>query len=540
MLNGILLFITGLALFLFGMMKLSAGMQIVLSGRIRNYIKFSVRNPFMGLVTGVGATTVFQSSSATTLLTVGIVSAGLISFRHSLGIILGADIGTTLTVQLVVWNVTRLSPFIIFAGVAIFLSGVERLKPIGEVIIYFGFIFFGLNLVGDATEPLKQSQYFLSLFREPKHPFLGLAVGIIFTAIVHASAIPISILIILGQQGLISLENALPVVLGANIGTTATAIVGSMFMSVSGKRSALAHLLFKCFGVGVCLLVFPFFIGLLKALSHNIAQQIALGHIILSLLIVAMFIFLLTPFAHIVEFILPGKDEALPLWPEYLDEKCLAKTSDALDCVNKELLREIMLAGRMFSGSVGLIADWNETRKKDIMYIELVVDNLQAEITSFLWNISSGELSPVLSKRLFAFSVIVDEIERIGDRSTNIVELSESRHKTKAAFTDQAYAEAEEIGNMVCKNIEDATFLLQTKDQSRTKDIFYRHEEIRLKAREAAEKHLKRFYMKQCRAEAGLLFIDILINLEVISGHCQIIAERIKGLSLDDYASSME
>ena len=132
MLNGIFLFITGLALFLFGMMKLSTGMQNVFSGRIRNYIKFSVRNPFLGLITGVGATTVFQSSSATTLLTVGIVSAGLISFHHSLGIILGADIGTTLTAQLVVWNVTRLSPLIIFAGVLLFFSGVERLKLLGR------------------------------------------------------------------------------------------------------------------------------------------------------------------------------------------------------------------------------------------------------------------------------------------------------------------------------------------------------------------------------------------------------------------------
>ena len=530
MLNGLFLFITGLALFLFGMMKLSTGMQNVFSTRIRNYIKFSVRNPFLGLLTGVGATTVFQSSSATTLLTVGIVSAGLISFQHSLGIILGADIGTTLTAQLVVWNVTRLSPLIIFAGTVMFFSGMERAKSVGEMVIYFGLIFFGLNLIGDATAPLKENKVFLALFQETRHPLLGLAVGIVFTAIVHASAIPISILIILAHQGLVSLENAFPIVLGANIGTTATAIAGSIFMNVNGRRSALSHLLFKCFGVGVCLLFFPFSIAFLKTLSASVAQQIALSHVLLSLLMVVMFIFVLKPFARVVESILPGKDETLPLWPEYLDEKCLASPMEALACVNKELSREMMLAGRMFSESIGLISNWSETRKKDVSYIELVVDNLQSEITSFLWNISCGELSPALSKRLFAFSVIVDDIERIGDRSTNLVELAESRHKRSAVFSDQAYDEIKEIGRMVGRNIEDASRLLQAKDQSVVKEIFYRHEEIRLKAKEATEKHLKRFYMKLCRAEAGPLFIDILINLEVISEHCQVIAERIEGL----------
>ena len=530
MLNGILLFITGLGLFLFGMMKLSAGMQHVFGARIRGYLKFSVKNPFYGLLTGVGATTVFQSSSATTLLTVGIVSAGLVSFYHSLGIILGADIGTTLTAQLVVWNVTSLSPWIIFLGVLLFFSGVERLKAAGEMTVYFGLIFFGLGLVGDATAPLKENEQFLRFLRETRNPFLGLAVGIVFTAIVHASAIPVSILIILGHQGLISIENAFPVVLGANIGTTATAIAGSLFMSVNAKRTAVAHLLFKCLGVAICLIFFPLCIALLKWLSAVTAQQVAYSHVLLSLLIVAVFIFFLKPFSRMVERLLPGKDETLSLFPENLDEKCLETPRLALACVNKELSREIMLAGRMFTTSLGLVTSWSETRRKDIMYIELVVDNLQDEITAFLWHISCGELSPELSKRLFAFSVIVDDIERIGDRSTNLVELSESKYRRNASFSEEAYGEIREIGGLVAKNIEDTASLLEEKDQARIREVFLRHEDIRIKIKEATEKHLKRFYVKACQAEAGPLFIDLLVNLETISEHCQIITERIEGL----------
>lgn len=170
MINNILLFITGLTLFLFGMIKLSAGIQKLFGVRIREYIKFSVKKPLYGLFMGIVATVLFQSSSATTLLTVGIVSAGLISFYHSLGIILGADIGTTLTAQLVVWNFTAISPIFIFLGGILWLLGRERWKPIGEAILYFGLIFFGLSLAAEATLPLKNNQTFVNFFQKNKKP----------------------------------------------------------------------------------------------------------------------------------------------------------------------------------------------------------------------------------------------------------------------------------------------------------------------------------------------------------------------------------
>jgi len=275
MINGILLFITGLTLFLFGMIKLSTDMQALFSVRMRDYIRYSVRTPLYGLLLGITSTIVFQSSSATTLVTVGIVSAGLISFYHSLGIILGADIGTTLTAQLVVWKITAISPIIIFVGGVLYFAGKERLKTAGEVILYFGLIFYGLSLIGDATAPLKENETFVRFFREAKNPLIGLGLGLIFTGIVHASAIPVSILIILGHQGLISIENALPIVLGANIGTTVTALMGSIVANVNGKKSAIAHLLFKVLGVALCLLLFPFLVTSVKYLSSSIAQQIA-------------------------------------------------------------------------------------------------------------------------------------------------------------------------------------------------------------------------------------------------------------------------
>lgn len=505
-------------------------MQGLFSGRIRGYIRLSVKKPFYGLLLGIFTTILFQSSSATTLLTVSIVSAGLISFFHSLGIILGADIGTTLTAQLVVWKVTNISPVIVFAGGILFFIGKEKWKSIGEAVLCFGLIFYGLSLIGDATAPLKENVTFLQFFRDTKNPFFGIAIGLVFTSIVHSSAIPVSILIILGQQGLVTIENALPIVLGANMGTTVTAIMAAAVTNINGKRTAFAHLFFKVLGVVIFLVFFPFFLLLVKELSGSVAQQIAYGHFFLNFAIALLFIFLLKPFSHLVMAIIPGADQVLPLWPEFLDERCLTTPEEALACVKKELGREIVLTQKMLSTSLSLIHTFKPAKQRDIAYIELVVNNVQAEITKYLWNTSCGQLTPALSKRLFAFSSIVYDIERIGDRSTNIMELSESKHKRKALFSEPAEKELNEIGNLVMRNLDDAVMLIEQRDMKRIEDVFERHLQIVLAIKAATEKHLERFYQKVCLAEAGPIFVDMLVNLERISDHCQIIAEHIKNM----------
>jgi phosphate:Na+ symporter len=530
MLNALFLFAAGLTLFLFGMIKLSTLMQGLFSGKIREYIRISVKKPIYGLLLGIVSTILFQSSSATTLVTVGIVSAGLISFYHSLGIILGADIGTTLTAQLVVWKFTDISPIIVFFGGLLFFVGNGKWKSIGEIILYFGLIFYGLSLIGNATAPVKESDLFVRFFREAQNPFVGIGIGLIFTAIIQASAIPIGILIVLGQQGVISLEGAIPIVLGANIGTTATAILGSIVMNINGKRSAISHLLFKVLGVIVFLIFLPAFLYLLKKLSPDIAQQIAFGHFALNILITVIFVFLLRPFSMVVEKIIPGTDQVLPLWPEFLEEKCLATPEEALACVKKELGREIALTQKMLTTSLSLISRFKSAKQRDISYIELVVDNVQSEITQYLWNVSCAQLTPALSKRLFAFSSIVYDIERIGDRSTNIVELAESRYKRHAFFSEPAQAELKEIGDLVLLNLNDAALLIEQRDTKRIHDVFERHVQVIVAIKAATDKHLVRFYQKMCKAEAGPIFVDILVNLERISDHCFVIAEHIKGI----------
>ncbi len=533
MVHHVFLFLAGLALFLLGMLKLSSQMQSVFSSRIREYIRFSVKNPFYGLITGFLTTILFQSSSATTLLSMGLVSAGLISFYHSLGIILGADIGTTLTIQLVVWKVTDISPLLLFCGIVLFFAARGRLKITGEALLYFGTIFYGLSLIGDAAEPLKNSPLFIDYFLKARSPFAGLFIGLAFTAIVQASAIPIAVLVMLGLQGLVSIENAVPIVIGANIGTTATALIGSIASDVNGKRTAIAHLIFKLCGALVCFALLSPFIQVLKVSSASIAQQIAFSHFLINLVIVLLFIFIMKPFSRTIIRIFSGDSETLSLWPENLDTKYLASPNDALVCVKKELSREITLAQRMLKESLELVYNYRENRQRSIMYMELVMDNLQAEITKYLWGISCGELSEPLTKRLFAFSSFAYDIERMGDRSVNLAELAEQKNKRKAHFTQAAREELLDIGTLVMENLSDAALLIEQKNTIRIRVVFERERRIDVKIKMAIERHLERFYKKFCVAEAGPIYVDMLVNLERISDHCRLIAQLIDGLEDD-------
>ena len=531
MLQGIVLLATGIVLFLFGMMKLSAKMQLLFTARIRAYIKYAVRKPVYGLLTGVASTIALQSSSATTVLIIGMVSAGLISFYHSLGMILGADIGTTLTVQLVVWKVTDLSPLFIIVGGTLWLVGKTKWASGGEVVFCFGLLFFGLHLTAQATAPLRDNPALIRFLQETNHPLLGLGIGLLFTGLIHASAIPISILVILSQQGLVTLPNALPVVIGANIGTTVTALMaGAVSSSLSARKSALAHLLFKLAGAIICFLALPYFIWLIKFLASQPAQQIALGHFLFNLLIVLTFIFFLRPFARLIEKYLPGEDQVLPLWPEYLDEKCLANAGEALDCVHKELAREMMLTQSMYAELINMIDKYQEGKGRKVRYIAWAVSHLRNEIVQYLRQVSTYHLTPALSAKLFAFTGLVDDITRISDQIVVVVGLMKDKSEKNIDFSPVAQSQLQEIAQLVADNLTHAGHLLAKPDEAESALLFRLEEEIDARVKSARESHLVRFCEKVCNAEAGPVFVEIMIYLEQISDHCQSIAEYVAEL----------
>ncbi|HPX55439.1 MAG TPA: Na/Pi cotransporter family protein [Syntrophales bacterium] len=520
-----LLLCAGLVLFLFAMMQLSTAVQQLFTFRIRKYIKYVVQKPLSGLLTGVATTILFQSSSATTVLTVGMVSAGLISFYHSLGILLGADVGTVLTVQLVVWKFTDFSPVFIISGGLLWFSRFPRWKIIGEVLFYFGLLFFGLSLTSDATAPLKDSEIFVRFFRETTSPLVGFAIGLLFTVVVHASVIPISILVILAQQDLMTLQSALPIVFGANVGTTVTALMAGTIAGISGRRTAVSHFLFKLIGALACMITLYWLTDFLAGLPVTVPQQIVFGHLLFNLSVALVFIFLLKPFARMVEWLIPGTEETLPLTPEYLDEKRLQEPEIALDCVRKELEREITLAGKMMEESTSLLDRYDKGKDRNIGYIEMVVDHLRHQIVRYLWKISNNELTEPRTRRLFLYTAMADDIERIGDHAMNILELARSKHHRGVQFSWEGEKEKREIERLVFDNLRMAKRLLDRDDPDLIRKITDQEEEVDVKTKEARENHLVRFYSGICQDEAGPIFIEYLVQLERVSDHCQNIAD---------------
>lgn len=524
----ILLIATGLVLFLYGLVKLGTEMQKIFSVRIRQYIKYLVKNPLIGIVIGTILTAIFQSSSATTVLVVGMVSAGLISFFNSLGLILGAGIGTAISVQLVALKITTIAPVFIVLGVLLWFIVKGRHKSIVEAIFYFGLLFFGLSLISQGFAPFKDSPTFLSLIQETENPFLGILVGFIFTAITQSSLATIGILVLLGQQHLITIAGAIPIILGVNIGTSVPTILASIGASKNAKRTAFSHLFFKLLGVIVVLPFLPWFISLIKLSTANLAQQIVTGNFLLCLIIVCIFIFLLKPFSSLVTKIIPGEERVLPLWPEWLDKRFLYDAQKSFGAVTKELDREMMLAQRNYDEAVKLIDKFNKSSKRSIFYIDLIIDNLQKEIMHYLDRVSQLQLSKKDTMRLFAYSSMVDDIERIGDHVTNLVHLAEYKSMWKVGFSKDAEEEISAVVKLVAENISDARFLLTKQSKEKIRAVTEREKLVDITIKQAREDHLNRFYRGVCLAMAGPIYNDMLVNFERISDHCQNIAEYVE------------
>jgi len=527
----ILLIITGLFFLLFGVIRLSEKMQMIFSVRIRQYIKQLVSSRFKGIVLGALATAFFQSSSATTVLIVSMVSAGLIGFVNSLSLILGAGIGSTVTAQLVALKITDIAPLFIIIGILIWFLAKGKGKIAGEAIFYFGLLFFGLDLMGRGIVSFKDNVGFLDFFQRASNPLWGTLIGFLSTIIVQSSSVITGILVMLGQKGLITINEALPLILGANIGTTITAILASIGTGKEGKRAALSHFFFKFFGVIIVLIVFPLFLLLVKATSGNIGQQIANGHLLFNVFIAIGFSFCLRPFSELVKKIIPGKEKILPLWPEWLDKRLLSEPKKAFIAIEKELDREMALAIENYKKAVGLIFDYNKAVKRGLFYVDLVIDNLQKEIMRYLDGVSRSSLSIKQTVKLFCYSSMVDDIERIGDHVLNIAQLTEYKETGNVSFSVAAKKEIEKIQDLVKENLIDAHYLITRKSKKKIKAVFEREEKIDELVKKAKEHHLKRFYSGICLAMAGPIFNDMLVNFERISDHCTNIAEYAEQLS---------
>jgi phosphate:Na+ symporter len=481
----------GLAFFLYGMIKMSDGMKKAAGNRMRYVLSVLTRNRVAALILGAIVTMVVQSSSATTVMLVSFVHAGLMNFTQTLGVILGADIGTTVTAQLIAFKVSDYALLMIAIGFGLqIVPKNDNMRSLGEIIFGFGVIFYGMKLMSDSMEPLHGYEGFINTMKGLENPFMGLLVGTLFTAIIQSSAATVGVAIVLANQGLITLESGIPLIFGANIGTCITAGLASINTSRDAKRVAIAHVVFKIAGVILFMFWIPGFAELTRSLStrfgSDTARQIANAHTIFNVGIALIFIPFTAVFSRLIVWILPDKEEDMSIKPRvmFLDEGNLSSPALGIELARREISHMAGTLGRMLRAViVPFMSDEKFIKKKpltkeekellikeipthDESHPQLTLlegvdmreerlDYLNEKIGEFLIKISKKEISRDQANEVYGMISIASDMESIGDLiHRNLVKLAAKKHELDVDFSDEGKEELMIYHQKVCRQID--------------------------------------------------------------------------------------
>jgi len=514
----------GLALLLYGMQLIGEGLQRAAGGHLRHLLTSMTRTRLAAVVSGALVTAIIQSSSATTLMLIGFVSAGLVTFPQSLGVILGADIGTTATVQLLAFRVQELSLLLVGVGFAMsFFARRGLVKSLGQVVLGFGFIFLGMKVMNDGLAPLADNELTRQvLVALAGNPFLALLVGAVLSASMASSAATIGLTLTLGQQGLLPLAAAIPVVLGANIGTCATALAASMRSSSDARRVALAHIAFKVLGVT---LVFPFIsplTSLIALTSADPARQIANAHTFFNVAISALFLPFAPWAARALTALVPEEERGdNPYRTRYLDDRYLDQPALAIGQATREALRMGDVAQGMLRDAMIVLRTDNQELLEDVERRDDQLDYLEREIKIFLSRLGRETMSPDLAQKEIALISFIGNLENIGDIiDKNLMELARKKLYQGRRFSEAGEAELIEFHSLVSKNLERAIAGFAANDRSLAQEVLDQRPVVRQRERELRDSHLARLRRGLAESlETSEIHLDVLTNLKRISSH---------------------
>lgn len=441
--------IPGLILFLYGIEQFSRELQASVGKYFRGALEKATKTPLRGLVTGTFFTSIVQSSTATTVITVSLVNAGLISFYQSLGIIFGANVGTTVTAQLVAFKLTFFAPVLILAGFVLDLVG-KKYKVFGKPIFYFGLVFFGLSLMSDAVAPLRSDPQVVSLLTSFSFIPLGIAAGFILTNVFQSSSVVTGILVVLAANGLIGLGQALPVIFGADIGTTTTALVASYRMNVFAKRSAVAHFLFNVLGVLIFLPFVAVYVSFIAGLGGSPAQQVANAQTIFKVIIAFIFIVFITQFRALVERIVPSKEREILLKSEYL-EKLPEGRGELFDAIEKELVNSLSVSLRIFDAAVGSLKGRDNSQQ--VSRLEELANFLHEKITPACLVLSKKKLSDAEVERVVLLSRTSDLVEQVSNMGSNLGTVASRLREEEYALSKESLKGLDEVYCLLRRNM---------------------------------------------------------------------------------------
>ncbi|GGA68458.1 Na/Pi cotransporter family protein [Ornithinibacillus halotolerans] len=527
-------FIGGLGIFLLGIKFMGDGLQKSAGDRLRDILDRFTSNPFLGVLAGIIVTVLIQSSSGTTVLTVGLVNAGFMTLRQAIGVIMGANIGTTVTAFIIGIDLGEYAlPILAVGAFLIFFFKHQKVTAVGQAVFGFGALFFGLELMSSGMKPLRSLQAFQDLtISMSEHEVLGVVVGTLFTLIVQSSSATIGILQGLYSEGAISLDAALPVLFGDNVGTTITAILAALGASVAARRAAAVHVTFNLIGTTIFVIflgLFEKFIVFLQTqLSLNAEMTIAFAHgsfNIFNTIIQFPFIALL---AWFVTKIIPGKDTTIEYKPKHLDPIFIQQSSAlALDQAKAEIIRMGEYAHQGLE-ETNLYLTTNQMKHSEMAkQIEGALNSLDRSITDYLIDISGGSLSEFESEKHTMLMDTVRDIERIGDHFENIIELIDYKISNKVVITDKAQEDLANMFDLTMSTVKQAVKALEKEDREEALAVMQKEEQIDKMERTYRKKHIIRMNEGECSVSAGIVFVDIISNLERIGDHAVNIAESV-------------
>ena len=527
-------FLGGLGLFLFAIKFMGDGLQKAAGDRLRDILDKFTTNPLMGVLVGIVVTVLIQSSSGTTVITVGLVSAGLMKLRQAIGVIMGANIGTTITAFIIGIDVGAYAyPIMAVGAICLFFFKKSMIQNIGQILFGFAGLFIGLELMSGGMEPLRDWRPFLDLTVQMSEvPILGVLVGTIFTLIVQSSSATVGILQGLYAEDLISLQGALPVLFGDNIGTTITAILAALGASTAAKRAAATHVLFNVFGTVIFMLILGLFTNYVEwiasVLNLEPKMQIAFAHGTFNVVNTIIQLPLIGVWAYIVTKLIPGEDSVIEYKPKYLDRNLIVKSpSVALGQAKMEVVRMGEYSIQGLEETLTILKTSDAKLIGTVGQLEEAINNLDRKSTEYLVELSKQSLSSHDSQVHHALFENIRDIERIGDHVENIIELLQYKDSNRVRLSDEAFKELEDMFVYTLETVKMAIEALDNRDTTLASQVLAKENEIDNMERRLRKLHIKRLNEGTCSGSAGIVFADIVSNLERIGDHASNIAETV-------------
>lgn len=523
----------GLGLFLYGMKLMGDGLQNATGEKLKKIFEKITSSPLKGVLTGALVTAIIQSSSATTVMVIGFVNAQLMNLYQATAVIMGANIGTTITAQIVTLDIDAFVPIFIGVGTLIVLfAQASNRREIGDIILGFGILFLGMNLMKTSMAPLSESQLFKEiLMKLDGNIFLGILAGLAITAVIQSSSATTGILISLASTGVLTITMVIPILFGCNIGTCVTALLSSIGTSKTAKKAAIIHLLFNLIGTII-------FIPLFKPLacivtlapvvgSTIVAKQIANAHTIFNIVNTIILLPFIKYLVKIANIVIKGEDETEKYGTQYIDDRLLETPVIAVGQTVKEIIRMANKARENLEISKEAFQSNNDKLVKKVYKNEKLINLLEDEIVTFLVKLSKEELSDHETDIVTSMFHVVNDIERIGDHAENIADLATEKMVKRLQLSDEAHKEVNEMFECTVEVLVTSVEAFEHKSLEKVQEVRVLERKVDVLEEQLRLSHIKRLNQELCNASVGTVFLDLISNLERIGDHANNIADTV-------------